>query len=665
MSTLWPYRPFISPRMLVLVQRKESQVVVEANDPRLTGAGSRRPTSLLVCDDTANVREFLRLGVAQHADLAVVGEAANGLEAIEQARRLQPDVTLLDISMPMLDGLDALPQILEVAPDTKVVAFSGLDPDEAEAMVLARGAAAFVAKGESLDHLITTIREVGAISPQSDSAPLSRPSEQRLFALSLDLLCVAGLDGYFQHLSPSWERTLGWTKDQLTSRPFLEFVHPADKEKTTAEAENLARGVETLEFENRYACADGTYKWLSWRCTVGEDQRIYGSARDITEQKRLAATRDALASIVDYAFDAIIGVDLEGVITSWNAAAETMFGYSAEEMLGESISTVMTDRDEGMDLLARARMGEVSRYETTRRTKAGRTIEVWMTVSPVRDADGHVVGSSNITMDISERKRAESEAQSLRTELEERVRERTEELQAKTDELQESMRELDSFAYTVSHDLRAPLRAMDGFSRILLDEYMDRLDEDATRYLSFIRSNAQGMQELVDGLLAFSRLGRRAVKRVNLSPAVLARQAVSDLGTAGERADLQISIDENMPECTADPILLKQVFVNLIGNSIKFSKKEASARVEVGSTQEGDRTIYFVADNGVGFEPEYADKVFGVFQRLHRAEDFEGTGIGLANVLRIITKHDGRIWCRSQPGEGATFFFTIGPGEEG
>lgn len=640
-------------------------MAVEANDPRLTGAGSRPPTSLLVCDDTDSVREFLRLGVSQYADLAVVGEAANGLEAIEQARRLQPDVTLLDISMPMLDGLEALPQILEVAPDTSVVAFSGLDPDEAEAMVLARGAVAFVPKGESLDRLIATLREVGRARFQETPAPLSRPNEQRLFALSLDLLCITGMDGYFQHLSPSWERTLGWTTEQLKSRPFSDFVHPADQEKTAAEVQTLAQGIDTLEFENRYACSDGSYRWLSWRCTVGEDNRIYGSARDITDQKRIAATRDALASMVDYAFDAIIGVDLEGVITSWNAAAEAMFGYSAEEMLGQSISTVVTDRDEGMDLLARARMGEVSRYETTRRTKTGRILEVWMTVSPVRDTDGHVVGSSNITMDISERKRAEREAESLRTELEERVRERTEELQAKTEELQESMRELDAFAYTVSHDLRAPLRAMDGFSRILLDEYLDRLDEDSTRYLRFIRSNAQGMQELVDGLLAFSRLGRRALKRVRLSPAVLARQALSDLGTAGDRPDLEISIDENLPECWADPILLKQVFVNLIGNSIKFSKKESSARVDVGSIQRGDETVYFVADNGVGFEAEYADKVFGVFQRLHRAEDFEGTGIGLANVLRIITKHDGRIWCQGQPGEGATFFFTIGQGEEG
>lgn len=639
-------------------------MVAQPNDPRLTGAAIRRPTSLLLCDDTDNVREFLRLEVANHADLAVVGEAANGMEAIEQARRLQPDVTLLDISMPVLDGLGALPRILEAAPQTQVIAFSGLEANEAEARALERGAVAFVAKGETLQNVISTIREVRDTRPKSVPAPLSRQNEQRLFALSLDLLCIAGMDGYFQHLSPSWERTLGWSTEQLKSRPFSDFVHPADLERTAAEVRTLSQGLETLEFENRYACADGSYKWLSWRCTVGEDGRIYGSARDITERKRLTATRDALASIVDYAFDAIIAVDLDGVVTSWNAAAETMYGYSAEEMLGKNISTVVTDRDECLDLLARARMGEVSRYETTRRTKSGQVFQVWMTASPLLDVDGHVVGSSNITMDISDRKRAELEADSLRGELEERVRQRTQQLQARTEELQESMRELDAFAYTVSHDLRAPLRAMDGFSRILLDDYMGRLDADGARYLGFIRSNAQGMQELVDGLLAFSRLGRRALKRVSLTPAVLARQALSDLGSASERDDLTVEIDDNLPECSADPTLLKQVFVNLIGNSIKFSKGEPAARVRVGFKREGDETVYFVTDNGVGFEPEYSDKIFGVFQRLHRAEDFEGTGIGLANVLRIVTKHDGRIWCESEPGRGATFFFTIGAGEK-
>jgi light-regulated signal transduction histidine kinase (bacteriophytochrome) len=237
---------------------------------------------------------------------------------------------------------------------------------------------------------------------------------------------------------------------------------------------------------------------------------------------------------------------------------------------------------------------------------------------------------------------------------------KTSELEARTEELQASMGELDAFAYTVSHDLRAPLRAMDGFSRILLEDHSDQLRPEATRYLQFIRRSAQDMQSLVDGLLAFSRLGHRALALVTLSPAVLIRQALSDLGDAAQRPDLHIEVDPGLPECQADPVLLKQVFVNLLSNSIKFTKGCNPARINVGFTSVNNRTVYFVRDNGVGFDSEYADKAFGVFQRLHRAEDFEGTGIGLAHVRRIVEKHDGRIWAEGHPGRGATFSFTIG-----
>ncbi len=414
-----------------------------ATNPHESSLSERDPqptTSLVLCDDTPDIREFLGLEMAQHADLTVVGEATNGMEAVEQARRLQPDVMVLDLAMPLLDGFEALPRILAVAPHTKVVAFSGLDRKKAEPLAIAQGATAFIEKGDALHLIVDKIREV----------------------------------------------------------------------------------------------------------------------------------RGAL-----------------------------------------------------------------------------------------RGAHGDVVGSSGITTDISDRLPAEREVDRSRRELEDRVRERTEELEdrtrqleAKTKQLEESMRELDAFAYTVSHDLRAPLRAMDGFSRILLDDYVGDMDPAAARYLGFIRSNAQGMQDLVDGLLAFSRLGRRALKRVALSPTVLARQALSDLGPLTERDGLEIQIDPDLPECSADPTLLKQVYVNLIGNAIKFSRHTAEGRIRVGGMQDGEQTVYSVSDNGVGFEPEYAEKIFGLFERLHRAEEFEGTGIGLANVLRIVDKHDGRIWCESEPDAG-------------
>lgn len=258
----------------------------------------------------------------------------------------------------------------------------------------------------------------------------------------------------------------------------------------------------------------------------------------------------------------------------------------------------------------------------------------------------------------------------LNQELEQRVAERTAELVTRTQELEQRtaqlervVNELDSFAYSVSHDLRAPLRALDGFSRILMDELGPQTTGETRRYLENIRANAQGMQALVDGLLSFSRLGQRALERVDLAPSILARQALSDLGGLAERADTDIQIGD-LPNCFADPTLIKQVFVNLIGNSLKFSAKTANPRVHVGSRVGVHGTEYFVADNGVGFDPRYSSQIFGVFQRLHKPEEFEGTGIGLALVQRVIEKHGGRIWCESEVGQGATFFFTIGAKED-
>ncbi|HYP23764.1 MAG TPA: ATP-binding protein, partial [Actinomycetota bacterium] len=361
---------------------------------------------------------------------------------------------------------------------------------------------------------------------------------------------------------------------------------------------------------------------------------------------------------VEWSFDALVGVDLDGTITSWNAAAETLYGRRRDEAVGDALATVVTDEAELQRVLERALAGDVTRYETRHRTSGGAERQVWVTVSPIRDPAGEVVGSSHIVMDISDRKRAEAEAEALRRDLEERVVQRTLELQEKTRELEESMAELDSFAYSVSHDLRAPLRALDGFSRILLEELGDSLSDDHAQYLSYIRANAQGMQQLVDGLLAFSRLGRSGLDLAPVSPEVLVRQALSDLGAA-VRPAVEISTG-HLPGCVADATLLKQVFANLIDNALKFTRGVPHPAVEIGSYRDGGEDVYFVRDNGVGFDPKYAEKIFGVFQRLHEPERFEGTGIGLANVQRIVEKHEGRIWCNGEPGRGAIFCFTIG-----
>ncbi len=235
------------------------------------------------------------------------------------------------------------------------------------------------------------------------------------------------------------------------------------------------------------------------------------------------------------------------------------------------------------------------------------------------------------------------------------LRQLTKRLENRTAELEASNKELEAFSYSISHDLRAPLRAIDGFSRILLNEYAQALPSEGVDYLRDIRNNTQYMGQLVDDLLAFSRLNRQSVKREPVPTSRLVRHCIDDLRS--EHADRCVEFRvADMPDCWADPTLLKQVWLNLLANALKFTAKRAVATIEVGCR--GDR-VYFVKDNGVGFDMRYAHKLFGVFQRLHRAEDYEGTGVGLAIVHRIVERHGGRVWADAQLDVGATFCFTI------
>jgi light-regulated signal transduction histidine kinase (bacteriophytochrome) len=236
-------------------------------------------------------------------------------------------------------------------------------------------------------------------------------------------------------------------------------------------------------------------------------------------------------------------------------------------------------------------------------------------------------------------------------ELEQRVRQRTIELEA-------ANKELEAFSYSVSHDLRAPLRGIDGFSEILLRDYGPQLPEPAQRLLNIVYTSAQRMGHLIEDLLNFSRLSRQPLSKRPVNLDSLVRQVLDDLQKEQEGRQVEISIGQ-LPECVGDPALLKQVVVNLLSNALKFSRQREPAQIEVGCRDEGIEQVYFVRDNGAGFDMDYAGKLFGVFQRLHRAEEFEGTGIGLSIVQRIVHRHGGRTWAEGKVGAGATFFFSL------
>jgi PAS domain S-box-containing protein len=359
---------------------------------------------------------------------------------------------------------------------------------------------------------------------------------ERFFTLSLDLLSIAGADGYFKRLNPAFSKTLGHDPAELLARPFLDFVHPDDRAATLQELQKLGQGEPTLQFENRYRCADGSWKWLSWRVQpFPEEGLLYATARDVTE------------------------------------------------------------------------------YRTTQEA-----------------------------------------IQRLNTELALRAA-----------QLEDVNRELEAFSYSVSHDLRAPLRHMQGYAEMLQRATNGELPAKAGRFLQTIIDAGVEMGRFIDELLAYSRLGRTELQTSPVPLDPLVRQVIQDLEMTTKERQIEWKIAP-LPVVAGDPTALRQVFVNLIGNAVKYSRNRAPAEIEIGVAGEEDGLpVLFVRDNGAGFDMQYAGKLFGVFQRLHRADEFEGTGIGLATVRRVVARHGGRTWAEGVVDQGATFYFTLKPAPNG
>jgi PAS domain S-box-containing protein len=376
---------------------------------------------------------------------------------------------------------------------------------------------------------------------------------------------------------------------------------------------------------------------------------------DITERKRAEEMHQKMASLVESADDAIVTKSLDGVILSWNPGAERLLGYSAEEIIGQPIGRLIPEghqHEEAM-IIDHIRSGKrFAHYETVRQRKDGSLVDVSLTISPICNRAGEAVGASKIMRDITERTRAAEALQEremqFRSTLEQRVADRTSELEA--------------FSYTVSHDLRAPLRHLQGYVELLTQETAaSPLSETARRYMQTIADVSGEMGQLIDDLLAFSRVGKVNLHQnsVNLNELVRESMATVGMATGERRIEWRIA---SLPPVLGDPAMLKQVFSNLIDNAVKYTRPRDPAHIEIGCRgEENGRLILFVRDNGVGFDMQYSHKLFGVFQRLHRAKDFEGTGIGLAIVRRIIARHDGATWAEAAPNNGATFYFTLQP----
>jgi PAS domain S-box-containing protein len=515
-----------------------------------------------------------------------------------------------------------------------------------------------------------------------------RETEERL-SLAQQVSQIGVFDWNLQTGINTWSRELyaiyGLAPEQFgnTREAWERCLHPEDREQMiqAVERSRISGNAEDREF--RIVRPNGETRWLAgrWRWVNDEEGRpvrLTGVNFDITERKRIDQTAREhevrarvdrqqseratahLAAIVKSSDDAIISKDLSGTVMSWNQAAERMFGYRAEEMIGQPIlKLIPPDRqNEERDILEKIASGEmIKTYETVRRRKDGTHFHVSLTISPLFDGQGRVIGASKIARDVTEQKRA----QDLLRDRERALTAANDELNQQKAGLAEVNRELQGFSYSVSHDLRAPLRTIDAYVRIVEEDHGSDLNDEVRRCLGIVKKAAGQAGELIDDLLEFSRLGRVGMDMRPTEMTALAREVAEELAlTEGQRTiDLTI---RDLPSCHGDWRLLKLVWANLLSNAFKFTRSRALPQIEVGwlpDDRQPDASVYYVKDNGVGFDMKYVHKLFTVFQRLHLKDEFEGTGVGLAIVHRIVQRHGGRVWAEGKIDGGATFFFSL------
>jgi|GEM_PF-421749 len=634
-----------------------------------------RPLDVLILEDVRADAELLERALSQ-AGIVFKSRCVDGRDGFLRALADSlPDIILADHVLPGFTSRWALDHVRQRHPYLPVIIVTGMLDDAAAIALVEAGATACVLKRNLVrlpsvvTQAVSHARSIEALRRSEQELRVSEERYRRLFESARDGILILDWEtGRIVDANPAFADLVGAKREECRGRQLWDFGAFVGAEEERAAFAKVKRSGYVRYEDLSLEAVGGRRIDAELTASVYEasgGRVVQCLVRDVTDQRlalwELEASEQRYRRLFETARDGILILDADsGQILDVNPYFAGLLGFAREECRGRQLWQLGAYPSAEANARALAQLeaaGQLRSDDMPLQTKSGRYISVEF-IANVYEVNGERVVQCNVH-DVTERRRAQKEIEAYRSLLERTVGARTTELARANAALRSTAEELESFAFSVSHDLCAPLRAVIGFARILEEKHADGLDEEGRRLLGMVREGAAGLEKMLGDVLDYSHITRSDMVAATVDMEELARQVAGELAQAaaasGRRLDIEIG---RLPQVVGDRGLLQRVWANLLGNAVKFTAPKSQARIGIGATMSGGEVIYHVRDTGVGFDMELSGRLFNAFQRLH-GQEFAGSGIGLAIVKRILSRHRGRVWAEGRPGEGATFYFAL------